>query len=110
VSSAAGSFPNPEPRQAQSRFTMDTVLSPIWEAEWLLPGDVCQSRGGAVKEAAITIGGGDSRSTCSPGGELLIGAIAIVSVDHMEVNGVDGRQIYVPNSLVLAVIRSTVTH
>lgn len=89
---------------------MDTVLSPIWEAEWLLPGDVCQSRGGAVKEAAITIGGGDSRSTCSPGGELLIGAIAIVSVDHMEVNGVDGRQIYVPNSLVLAVIRSTVTH
>jgi len=110
VSSAAGSFPNPEPRQAQSRFTMDTVLSPIWEAEWLLPGDVCQSRGGAVKEAAITIGGGDSRSTCSPGGELLIGAIAIVDVDHMEVNGVDGRQIYVPNSLVLAVIRSTVTH
>ncbi len=110
MSSAAGSFPNPEPRQAQSRFTMDTVLSPIWEAEWLLPGDVCQSRGGAVKEAAITIGGGDSRSTCSPGGELLIGAIAIVSVDHMEVNGVDGRQIYVPNSLVLAVIRSTVTH
>lgn len=110
MSSAAGSFPNPEPRQAQSRFTMDTVLSPIWEAEWLLPGDVCQSRGGAVKEAAITIGGGDSRSTCSPGGELLIGAIAIVSVDHMEVNGVDGWQIYVPNSLVLAVIRSTVTH
>jgi hypothetical protein len=45
-----------------------------------------------------------------PGGEIVIGAIAVVAVDHVEVRDVDGRQIYVPSTIILAVIRSTVLH
>jgi len=45
-----------------------------------------------------------------PGGEMEFGAIAVVSVDHIEVDDVDGRQIYIPSGLVLAVIRSIELH
>ena len=42
-----------------------------------------------------------------PYGEMVFGTIAVVSVDHIEVDDVDGRQIYIPSAMVLAVIRST---
>ncbi len=45
-----------------------------------------------------------------PYGEMVFGTIAVVSVDHIEVADVDGRQIYIPSALVLAVIRSTELH
>lgn len=45
-----------------------------------------------------------------PGGEMEFGAIAVVAVDHIEVDDVDGRQIYIPSALVLAVIRSIELH
>ncbi|MCH7583437.1 MAG: hypothetical protein IIC72_12505, partial [Acidobacteria bacterium] len=45
-----------------------------------------------------------------PGGEMVFGAIAVVAVDHIEVDDVDGRQIYIPSALVLAVIRSIELH
>ena len=45
-----------------------------------------------------------------PHGEMVFGAIAVVAVDHIEVDDVDGRQIYVPTAMVLAVIRSSGLH
>ena len=45
-----------------------------------------------------------------PGGELVIGTIAVVAVDHLEIVDVDDRHIYIPNGLVLATIRSTESH
>ncbi len=45
-----------------------------------------------------------------PYGEMVFGTIAVVSVDHIEVDDVDGRQIYIPSAMVLAVIRSTELH
>ena len=45
-----------------------------------------------------------------PYGDLVIGTIAVVSVDHIEVDDVDHRQIYIPSTMVLAVIRSTELH
>jgi hypothetical protein len=45
-----------------------------------------------------------------PYGEMVFGTIAVVSVDHIEVADVDGRQIYIPSVLVLAAIRSTELH
>ena len=45
-----------------------------------------------------------------PGGEMEFGVIAVVAVDHIEVDDVDGRQIYIPSALVLAVIRSIELH
>jgi hypothetical protein len=45
-----------------------------------------------------------------PNGEMVFGAIAVVAVDHIEVDDVDGRQIYIPTAMVLAVIRSTGLH
>ncbi len=45
-----------------------------------------------------------------PGGDIVIGAIAVVAVDHVELSDVDGRQIYIPSAMILAVMRSTVLH
>jgi hypothetical protein len=41
-----------------------------------------------------------------PSGELVIGRVSVVSQDHVEVADADGRHIYVPMSLILAVMRS----
>ena len=45
-----------------------------------------------------------------PHGEMVFGGIAVVAVDHIEVDDVDGRQIYIPTAMVLAVIRSSGLH
>lgn len=45
-----------------------------------------------------------------PEGKLAHGSIAVVSVDHIEVDDIDERQIYVPTAMILAVIRSTELH
>jgi hypothetical protein len=42
-----------------------------------------------------------------PGGDMVIGRIAVVAEDHVEVEDVDERQLIVPVNLVLAVVRSS---
>lgn len=41
-----------------------------------------------------------------PGTDLVIGRIAVVAEDHVEVNDVDERKLLVPLKLILAVVRS----
>ncbi len=41
---------------------------------------------------------------------VVIGRIAVVAVDHVEVADVDDRHLYIPTPLILAVIRSTDFH
>ena len=41
-----------------------------------------------------------------PGGELLIGKIAVVAEDHIELTDTDGRGVYVPMNLIAGLIRS----
>jgi hypothetical protein len=45
-----------------------------------------------------------------PGGDLVIGMVAVVSDDHVEITDADERHVYLPISLILAVIRSTDLH
>lgn len=45
-----------------------------------------------------------------PGGDLVIGTIAVVAVDHLEFDDVDQRKLYVPIEMVLGVIRSADFH
>ena len=45
-----------------------------------------------------------------PGGEMVIGAIAVVAVDHIVVTDADGRRIYIPIPMVLGVIRAAEHH
>lgn len=42
-----------------------------------------------------------------PGGDMVIGRIAVVAEDHVEVIDVDDRRLLVPTSLILAVVRSS---
>lgn len=42
-----------------------------------------------------------------PGGDMVIGKIAVVAEDHVEVNDVDERRLLVPTNLILAVVRSS---
>lgn len=42
-----------------------------------------------------------------PGGDMVIGKIAVVAEDHVEVNDVDERRLIVPTNLILAVVRSS---
>lgn len=42
-----------------------------------------------------------------PGGDMVIGKIAVVASDHVEVEDPDGCDIYVPLEMILGVIRST---
>ena len=45
-----------------------------------------------------------------PGGDMVIGKIAVVASDHVEVADVDDRLLYVPIELVLGIIRSIDFH
>ena len=45
-----------------------------------------------------------------PGEDIVIGNISVVATDHIEVADVDGRRIYLPIDMVLAIIRSTDFH
>jgi hypothetical protein len=42
-----------------------------------------------------------------PQGDMVIGALAVVTEDHVEVNDVDQRRLIVPMNLILAVVRSS---
>lgn len=42
-----------------------------------------------------------------PGGDMVIGKVAVVAEDHVEVNDVDERRLLVPMRLILAVVRSS---
>lgn len=42
-----------------------------------------------------------------PGGDMVIGALAVVAEDHVEVDDVDERRLIVPMGLILAVVRSS---
>lgn len=42
-----------------------------------------------------------------PGGDMVIGKVAVVADDHVEVNDVDERRLFVPMRLILAVVRSS---
>jgi hypothetical protein len=42
-----------------------------------------------------------------PGGDMVIGKIAVVASDHVEVEDPDGRDSFVPFEMILGVIRST---
>jgi hypothetical protein len=42
-----------------------------------------------------------------PGGDMVIGKIAVVAEDHVEVTDVDDRRLLVPTNLILAVVRSS---
>jgi len=44
------------------------------------------------------------------GGDMVVGKIAVVATDHVEVADVDERQIYVPMGIVLGTIRSIDSH
>jgi len=42
-----------------------------------------------------------------PGGDMVIGSIAVVASDHLEIDDVDGRRLLVPLKLALALVRSS---
>jgi len=51
----------------------------------------------------------DQRNTvrlCLPGGILVIGRVAVVADDHVEIADADQRHIYVPMTLILGIMRS----
>ena len=45
-----------------------------------------------------------------PGGDMVIGRLAVVAEDHVEVDDVDNRRLIVPMPLILAVVRSSEFH
>jgi hypothetical protein len=44
------------------------------------------------------------------GGELVIGKVTVVAEDHVEIDDADGRRIYVPMRMILAVTKSVEFH
>lgn len=42
-----------------------------------------------------------------PGGDMVIGKLAVVAEDHVEMNDVDERRLIVPTSLILGVVKSS---
>lgn len=42
-----------------------------------------------------------------PGNDIVLGGVAVVAEDHVEVQDVDGRRLIVPMNLILAVVRSS---
>jgi len=45
-----------------------------------------------------------------PGGELVIGKVKVVATDHVEIADADGRRLFVPMTMILAVMRSIEFH
>lgn len=41
------------------------------------------------------------------GGEIVIGTVGVVAQDHTELHDADGRALYVPTGLILAIVRSS---
>lgn len=55
-------------------------------------------------------GSGTRLRLALPDGQVVIGDISVVAIDHVELQDVDGRLLYIPMPLILAVIRSTDFH
>lgn len=53
---------------------------------------------------------GETVRLAIPGGMLVIGKVAVVGDDHIEISDPDGRRIYVPLSMILAVTKSIEFH
>lgn len=51
--------------------------------------------------------GGRTVRLALPGGDMVIGTIAVVSADNVEVKDVDGRLLVVPTNLILGIVRSS---
>lgn len=85
----------------------------IDEARWsVLPLDqAAPSRPGGPETFRALLhqhsGSGRTVRLALPGGDMVIGAVAVVAEDHVEVNDVDGRRLIVPLKMVLAVVRSS---
>lgn len=45
-----------------------------------------------------------------PGGDMVIGALAVIAEDHVEVDDVDHRRLIVPFQMILGVVRSSDLH
>jgi hypothetical protein len=45
-----------------------------------------------------------------PAGDMVLGALAVIASDHVEVDDVDQRRLIVPLNLILAVVRSSEAH
>jgi hypothetical protein len=55
-------------------------------------------------------GSGKTVRLALPGGDMVIGGIAVVAEDHVEVHDVDQRRLIVPIDLILAVVKSAEGH
>lgn len=80
----------------------------------ILPeGDMAASRGGVATDETLAARlseaaerGGTVRLGLA-GGEVVIGTVGVVAADHVELVDADGRTLYVPSALILAIVRSS---
>lgn len=85
-------------------------------ARWsVLPSDVSSESGTAGAETFRAMLHQHSSSQhvvrlALPGGDMVIGKLAVVAGDHIEVDDVDSRRLIVPLPMVLAVVRSAEFH
>ncbi|HXV71014.1 MAG TPA: hypothetical protein VEB69_06375 [Acidimicrobiia bacterium] len=85
-------------------------------ARWsILPGDRSEATGvaGAESFRALLHEHSASRHTVRlalPGGDMVIGALAVIAEDHVEVDDVDHRRLIVPYEMILGVVRSSDLH
>lgn len=74
----------------------------------LEPGDTQPGGAGTFKELLQEFEASNARVRLAlPEKQVLVGQIAVVATDHLEVNDADGRLLYLPFEMVLGVIRST---
>jgi len=86
------------------------------EARWsVLPSDGPSGRshvGGAETFKALLDEHSASQKVVRlalPGGDMVIGAVGVVTDDHIEMTDVDERRLIVPMSMILGVVRSSVS-
>ena len=85
-------------------------------ARWsVLPGERSTTPGvaGAESFRAVVHQHSATRQTVRlalPGGDMVIGALAVIAEDHVEVDDVDHRRLIVPFQMILGVVRSSDPH
>lgn len=82
--------------------------SVIMADEGATPGTVTQE--GLSARLAEHAEHGTTVRVAIPGGQLVIGRVGVVADDHIEMTDADGRRLYVPLALILAVTRSIEFH
>lgn len=86
------------------------------DARWsVLPAEmpVDAKQGGAETFRALLHVHSASQETVRlalPGGDMVIGQLAVIAEDHVEMNDVDGRRLIVPTKMILAAVRSSDLH